>query len=90
MNLTTKLDPDFHIDTSEHATVLFYDDSGLIGSVVIDFCAGDERNQHKITSEIVNLPHYAQATCVPQASLMVDSHFDPDAEEPYSERTFEA
>lgn len=88
MRAILKLNDDFHIDTSNDATITVSEavSGALLGTVRIDFA-----DKHQITSDFSSgrgIPHYAQAQAILQASYMVDSFFDDDAnndDEPYSE-----
>lgn len=78
----------FHLEDTD-ATIIVLHEGQEIGHVTIFFTSGSFNNQHQFGFGLVNLPHTTQAMIIYEASMMVDSHFDDDAE-PYSEKEFEA
>lgn len=99
MEIIIKLDPDFHPDSSEHATVLVYradmptevhNKAAYLGTVAILFTEGPDHDQHVVQAELPGMPHYAQAKIIYEASMMLDTHFAPDGRDPQVKAEFDA
>ena len=89
MTITIKL-VGFCADTDTTATATATWDGQEVMRALFDFAAGNDSTEHTVNIQrAVGLTHYGQTKILYEMSLMIDSLFNPDADEPYTSKDIE-